>query len=86
MKSRIPAIQLAFLIAFGVICAGLVAYQALYIWPENACEHNGDWWDPSSRTCAKPIPISQFTGRKVGGKLVIERVSRRPVALAPGSR
>jgi hypothetical protein len=81
MKSRIPSIQWAFLIAFGVVCAGLLAYQALYVWPSEQCESQGDWWDPASRTCAVPMPISHFTGRKIGGELVLRRAA--PAAAKP---
>jgi len=73
MKTRIPAIQLGFLIGFFVLAAGLIAYQVICVWPVQRCEAQGDWWDPRDGVCAVPIPISQFTGRRVGGKLVIEQ-------------
>ena len=71
MKSRLPKIRLGFLVAFGVMCAAIVAFQAYYVWPAQKCEDKGDWWEPQSRVCAVPIPISAFTGRKIGDKLVI---------------
>ena len=71
MKSNITKIGYGFLITFGVLCAAVVAFQVYYIWPANRCEAMGDWWDPQDRVCAVPMPISQFTGRKVGGKEVL---------------
>ena len=55
----------------------IVAFQAYYVWPANRCEAKGDWWDPEDHVCAVPMPISQFTGRKIGNK---EVVMPKPVA------
>ncbi|HEY2658520.1 MAG TPA: hypothetical protein VGI79_02280 [Caulobacteraceae bacterium] len=71
MKSNIPKIRLGFLILFAVLCAAMITYQIMYVWPAQRCEAVGDWWDPRDRVCAVPIPISQFTGRKIDGKLVV---------------
>ena len=73
MKSNIPRIRLGFLIVFAVLCAAMVTYQIMYVWPSQRCEAVGDWWDPRDRVCAVPIPISQFTGRRIDGKLVVTR-------------
>jgi len=72
MKSHIPKVQLGFVAAFVVIFAGLLIYQAYYIWPAQRCEAHGDWWDEKDKVCAVPVPISMFTGRRVGGKLVLQ--------------
>ncbi len=81
MKSVIPLVQILVLIGFLVACAGVVAYQVYFVWPVERCEANGNWWDPKDHVCAVPMPISQFTGRKVDGKLVIEH--RAEPAAAP---
>jgi hypothetical protein len=82
MKSNLSKIGTGFLIGFAVLCVALVAYQAYYIWPMQRCEETGNWWDPEDRVCATPLPIAQFTGRKVNGKEVITRMAtpRRPEA------
>lgn len=83
MKSRIPQVQIAFVALLAISGIGIVGYQAYFIWPVDKCENHGDWWDPKDRVCAVPMPISQFTGRRVDGKLVIER--RVQAAAAPAS-
>ena len=60
-----------FLAAFVIVCAGVFTYEALYIWPIERCEDHGGWWDGLDKVCAVPVPISQFTGRTVGGKLLV---------------
>ena len=82
MKSNIPKIRLAFLIAFAVICAVMTAYQVMYVWPAQRCEALGNWWDPLDRVCAVPIPISQFTGRKIDGQYVLTPKAAKPPAPA----
>ncbi|MDR3509983.1 MAG: hypothetical protein P4L64_19020 [Caulobacteraceae bacterium] len=84
MKSNIPKIRLGFLIVFVVACAGVFAYHYFYVWPAQRCEAVGDWWDGKDRTCAIPIPISHFTGRHVGGKLVVVPINAQTMA-APAS-
>jgi hypothetical protein len=78
MKSRIPQVQIGVLAAFVLIFVGLLIYQSLYIWPVQRCEAHGDWWDEKDHVCAVPVPISMFTGRTVGGKLVV--APARPAA------
>jgi len=73
MKSNISKIQTGFLVGFVVISVVIFAYQVFYVWPVRQCEERGDWWDEKDGVCAVPLPISQFTGRKIDGKLVIER-------------
>ena len=77
MKSNLSKIGLGFLITFALLCVAIVAFQAYYVWPANRCEAKGDWWDPEDHVCAVPMPISQFTGRKIGNK---EVVMPKPVA------
>ncbi len=71
MKSNLSKIGLGFLITFALLCVAIIAFQAYYIWPANRCEAKGDWWDPEDHVCAVPMPISHFTGRKIGDKEVV---------------
>jgi hypothetical protein len=57
-------VQYAYLGLFFFACAGVYAYEALYVWPAQKCESNGGWWDPKDRACATPVPIWRITGRK----------------------
>ncbi len=86
MKSNIPKIRLGFVIVFAVLCAAMIAYQILYVWPAQRCEAMGDWWDPRDRVCAVPMPISHFTGRRIGDKLVVTREGPKAAAHAQPSR
>jgi hypothetical protein len=66
MKSSIDRIRLVFFGLFIVACGMAWAYQALYIWPKQRCEAQGDWWDDKDRVCAVPMPIWTFTHRMPG--------------------
>lgn len=35
--------------------------------PSYACEKNGGWWDPASKSCAKVVYIPSITGRPLKG-------------------
>jgi hypothetical protein len=66
MNRTIDRLKIIFL---GIFILGAVAswgYQALWVWPARNCEANGNWWDPSARTCAHPIYIPDITGRPAG--------------------
>ncbi|MGH6955754.1 MAG: hypothetical protein ACREEW_03710 [Caulobacteraceae bacterium] len=63
MNRLLTRVQLAYLGVFVVICIGMFAYQAVYVWPVRRCEAHGGWWSPKYHQCATPIPISRFTGR-----------------------
>ena len=63
MEQNYTRVKLVFLGLFALMCAGVWAYQALYVWPEKACEAKSDWWDWHERVCAVPMPISVFTHR-----------------------
>jgi hypothetical protein len=56
-------VQIAYIGLFVAVCAGVFAYQALYIWPMQKCEADGGWWSMKYRECATPVPIWRFTGR-----------------------
>ena len=63
MFRLISRVQVAYFALFLIVCAGVLAYEALYIWPMERCEADGGWWAGKYRTCATPVPIWRFTGR-----------------------
>jgi hypothetical protein len=56
-------VQLAYLAVFLIICAGLYAYEAIYVWPAQRCEASGAWWNARDRECDTPIQVWRITGR-----------------------
>ena len=52
-----------FLALFALVCGGIWAYDAVYVWPRKTCEARGDWWDAQDRVCAVPMPLTHWTGR-----------------------
>ena len=71
----IGRVQMAYIGLFVVVCAGVFAYESMYIWPMEKCESSGGWWSAKYRECATPVPIWRFTGRMPG----------EPRALAPAT-
>ena len=65
MNRTIDRLKLIFLAVFAILSAGAFVYHIGWVWPGQKCEANGDWWDWRSRTCAKPILISDITGRVI---------------------
>jgi hypothetical protein len=66
MNVVIDRIKLIFLGLFLIACAAIGAYHYFYVWPKQACEAHGDWWDDEDRVCAVPMPIWSFTHRMPG--------------------
>jgi hypothetical protein len=56
-------VQLAYLGLFALVCGGVFAYEATYIWPMQHCEQGGGWWSAKYHECATPMPIWRLTGR-----------------------
>ena len=63
MFRLLTRVQIAYLCLFLFVCAGMFAYEAVYIWPVERCQEHGGWWAPKYRICATPIPIWRITGR-----------------------
>ena len=82
MNRLLNQLKIIFLGLFFVISAGTLAYHYFFIWPAKRCEARGHWWDPKTRICAMPIPISTITGRKPNGEAIKPHVSPKP-AQAP---
>lgn len=65
MNRTIDRLKLIFLAVFAITSAGAFVYHIGWVWPEQKCEAAGDWWDWRSRTCARPVLISDITGRVI---------------------
>ncbi len=65
MKSLIDRQKLYFLGAFVLLSVLVLAIHLGWIWPGQACESGGNWWDWRTRTCARPVLISDITGRVI---------------------
>jgi hypothetical protein len=63
-----------FVAAFLVSATGVVVYHFLWIRPAKACEKAKYWWDPSERTCARPLDLAMLTHRPLGQKRTPEEV------------
>lgn len=68
MFRLISRVQVAYVGLFLIVCAGVFAYEALYIWPMQQCEADGGWWSARYRACATPVPIWRITGRLPGAR------------------
>lgn len=65
MKSIIDRQKLYFLGAFALLSVLVLVVHLGWIWPGKACESGGSWWDWRTRTCARPVLISDITGRVI---------------------
>ena len=61
MNKTIDRVRIMFLVVFAVACAGVWAYQALYVWPAKKCEQRGRWWSNKYRDCARVIYLPDYT-------------------------
>lgn len=61
----IDRLKLIFLGLFALITAGTLLVHFVWVWPGKQCEAAGEWWDWRTRTCARPILISDITGRVI---------------------
>lgn len=68
MNRTIDRLKLIFLGLFLILSVGAFAYHVGWVWPGQKCEAAGDWWDWRSRTCARPVQISDITGRPIVDK------------------
>jgi hypothetical protein len=66
MRSSIDRIKWIFFGIFIVAVGVMWFYQSRYVWPRQACEAHGSWWDDEDRVCAVPMPIWAFTHRMPG--------------------
>ena len=77
------------LIFFGlflIASVGLAVWDLMFVWPRQACEADGAWWDELNNQCLTPIPIWRITGRTLnaprGGTSTVTSLPA-PTALPP---
>lgn len=61
MNRTIDRLRIVFLVVFAVACAGVWAYQILYVWPAKKCEQRGRWWSNKFRECDRVIYLPEYT-------------------------
>lgn len=74
MNRLLNRLKIVFLVLFALGCAGIWAHQWFWVRPQKACVAAQAWWDGGSRTCARPVVLSDLTGRPVGTKRTPEQV------------
>lgn len=65
MNPTIHRLKLIFLAIFAVGCVGVAVYQFGWVIPARKCEAQGNWFDWQGRVCARPVLISDITGRTI---------------------
>ena len=87
MNRKIDRLKLILLGLLAIMSAGALVYHVFWVWPGQKCEAAGDWWDWRSRTCARPVLISDITGRPIVDKASREAAkadaAKRETAPAP---
>lgn len=73
MINVINRLKLVFLAVFAVATVAVFTYHIVWVWPRDACEAKGDWWDWRGRACAHPVVISDITGRPIKEKRDAEK-------------
>ena len=87
MNRIIYRIKLIFFAVFATVSAGILIYHFGWVRPMRECEiEQRGWWDPSGRVCAKPVLISDITGRTLEDKAAAAEAKKaigRPAAPTP---
>lgn len=66
MNPNIERLKLIFLALFVIGAIGVGVWQVGWVVPRNKCEKEQRmWWDAGERVCAKPVLISDITGRVI---------------------
>lgn len=80
MGRTIERLKYIFAGVFALCLVGIFAYQAHVVWPQERCEAQGDWWDPDGRVCARPVLISDITGRTIPERQAAEAAAAAEAA------
>ncbi|MDO8901183.1 MAG: hypothetical protein Q7V15_07510 [Phenylobacterium sp.] len=85
MNRFIDRLKLVFFGAFLLSLVGIFGYHAHVVWPAERCESKGSWWDPDGRVCARPVLISDITGRTIPERKAAQQAEAeaRAAAAAP---
>lgn len=65
MLRFIDQLKLFFLGLFVLISATIFLVHFIWIWPGQRCVQGGNQWDWHERACARPVLISDITGRVI---------------------
>lgn len=68
MNPNIERLKLIFVAVFALLAVGALVWQFGWIMPQKKCEGAHNWWDGSERVCARPVLISDITGRTIQDK------------------
>jgi hypothetical protein len=69
MNAMFDRLKLIFLVVFVVLSTAATVYHFGWVRPAQKCElEEHKWWDPEGRVCAKPVLISDITGRTIQDK------------------
>jgi hypothetical protein len=63
MSRWFTSAKLFVLCLFLASCLAALVYEWRYVWPVQACDQRGAWWDGRDRQCLTPMPIWRITGR-----------------------
>jgi len=66
MNRFLQRLMLSFLAVFVLAAIASILYAVYWQAPAQRCGLHGNWWDPSSRVCAKPIFLPDITHRPLG--------------------
>ncbi|HMO42000.1 MAG TPA: hypothetical protein PKB04_01465 [Phenylobacterium sp.] len=86
MSRIIDRLKFAFLAVFAISLVAVFGYHAYFVWPGERCEAQGDWWDPDGRVCARPVLISDITGRTIPERKAAEARAARAAAEAQAAQ
>lgn len=90
MNPAIERLKLVALVLFAIANVVMAAWQFGWVGPQQKCLARGGWWDGGfSRVCARPVLISDITGRIIADPkaraAALEALGRTPTPkTAPG--
>jgi len=71
---------------FLIACLVALVYHVFFVWPQQACDQRGAWWDSHDRQCLTPLPIWTFTGRQGNRELKPAAEAHPPAVSAAPAR
>jgi hypothetical protein len=68
MNPAVNRLKIVLIVLLLAASGASLIYHVGWRWPRQACESKGSWWDDKGRACAKPVLISDITGRTIQDK------------------
>ena len=68
MNRFIHRVMVVFAGVFALSVCAVTVYAVFWQEPERRCELFGNWWDPQTRICAKPIFLPTITHRPLNAR------------------